>query len=86
MANHRLGGADHRLATGGVGSSPAGSTFPKTTNKRRLRQMLRARDRQMHFCHTVSKTWCGMGVLVPNYAKIDQERKLIRLKLKEYSK
>ncbi len=83
MTSHRLGGADHRVAPGGVGSSPAGSVWPKTTNKATLRRMLRERDRILRvwdaLSHDIAKRWHIYGM---SMKKVDDERKVIRCKLK----
>lgn len=95
MTNRRLGGADHHLASGGVGSSPTGSAFPKTDCKVTLRRMLRDRDRklkdydkgnvtQMVYFHGQNATYELSSKCLLDL--VDQERKLIRLKLKRLGK
>lgn len=85
MTSHRLGGADHRLATGGAGSSPAGSIWPKTNIRAKLRFMLKSRDRQLHDWDQFhggifDLPWWFTGQ--QDVLKLDNERKLIREKLK----
>lgn len=83
MTNHRLGGVDHRVAPGGVGSSPAGSAWPKTNSKATLRRMLRDRDR-------ILSRWDKMAgdkarrfhIYGMDMARVDDERRAIRCKLK----
>lgn len=89
MTNRRLGGEDRRVAPGGAGSSPAGSVWPKTNNKKTLRSMLRARDKLLvywdHFNGGVfDLPWWFTGQV--DIVRLDNERRLIRLKLKSLNK
>ena len=82
MSKHGVGGAARRIASGGVGSSPAVSII-RETRKRVLRRMLSDRDRRL--CEFDRKT-CKetMRRYYPDLARLDAERREIRRKLKEY--
>ena len=83
MTSHRLGGADRRLATGGVGSSPTGSVWPKTNSKEKLRRMLRDRDRILsHWDRLPDQVVSRRHIYGLAMKKVDDERKAIRCKLK----
>lgn len=85
MTNSRLGGSDHRVAPGGPGSSPGCSTFPATNNRKTLKRMLRSRDKILSQWDRMDrpKRWHIYGM---SLQKIDNERKLIRAKLKSFNK
>jgi len=84
MSGRSLGGAERRVAPGGVGSSPADLTFPATNNKKVLRRMLRDRDRILCDWDAGNDTIRRYlsGLKQPDYLRLDNERRLIRLKLK----
>lgn len=76
----RLGGEDRRLATGGPGSSPGVPSWPVTSNRTVLRNMLKIRDRRLRWWDQLRPTqrWYFSELVV-----LDNERKLIRRKLKD---
>jgi len=87
-SRRRLGGADRRVAAGGVGSSPAVSTFPNTNSKKVLRKMLSDRDRRLSLWDRANPNMQRIlqrmlkHKCLKEYEQWDAERKLIREKLK----
>jgi hypothetical protein len=84
-----LGGAEHRLRSGGTGSSPVGPIMElKTTSKKVLREMLRDRDRKIGRVYLwITSARAGhMRRIQPwsEFIRLDAERKQIRLAIKEY--
>lgn len=83
MTNRRLGGADHRLATGGVGSSPTGSTLSiqiRYIRKKILRKQLKKLDKKLAYWDKYLSS-----TAIVNYKKLDKDRCLIRNELKGYN-
>jgi hypothetical protein len=83
MTKHGVGGEAHRLATGGVGSSPAVSI--KEDRIKVLRKMLRDRDRLLTEWHTVWKRKHFAGINQKRCLQWDAERREIRERIKELS-
>lgn len=73
-----LGGAERRRTRRGAGSSPV----PSTT---RLRARLRDIDRQMSRI-AFTKYWYKLATkaVVAQHARLDQQRKEVRAKIKQY--
>jgi len=82
MTRDSIGGAVQRVAPASVGSSPTPAT------KKRLRKMLRARDKKISILNR-GNWWRGERYIfarktTETIEKLDKERKEIRLKLKAY--
>lgn len=85
---HGVGGAARRVAPGGSGSSPDESAFPTTNSKYRLRRMLAHRDRELTYWQW-NKQWIRPALrpeVLKVCLKMDQERRLIREKIKRLGK
>ena len=83
-AKHSVGGAAHRLATGGVGSSPAVSI--KERRVKVLRHMLRTRDRWLQPWHDIWNRRSFSFLNQRQFLQWDAERKAIRERIKELSR
>ena len=84
MAKHGVGGAAHRLATGGVGSSPAVSI--KETRVKVLRHMLRTRDRWLQPWQDIWQRRSFSDSNQRQFVQWDAERKAIRERIKELAR
>ena len=80
MTKHGVGGAAHRLATGGVGSSPAVSI--SETRVKSLRHMLRVRDRRLCVYDDPLRRRYMLASDLKKCRIWDAERRAIREKIK----
>ena len=86
LSRRGVGGAARGVAPRGVGSSPAVSTFPKTNNIKTLRRMLSDRDRKLQSWDRLWKKYGNLSLRYDEHMRNDNERRLIREKIKRLSR